>query len=65
MNATLSKFQPYPFEKLARLKAGITPPAGKQPMVMSIGEPKHQAPAFITEEIKAHLQGLSHYPTSK
>ncbi len=65
MNPDLSPLHPYPFEKLAHLKAGITPPPGTRPVVMSIGEPKHAAPSFIAEEICSHLHGLSSYPTTR
>lgn len=65
MNPDLLKLQPYPFEKLARLKAGVTPPAGLPHIALSIGEPKHPAPAFVTEELIHHLHGLSNYPTTK
>jgi N-succinyldiaminopimelate aminotransferase len=66
MNPDLSPLHPYPFEKLAQLKAGITPPAGTRPIVMSIGEPKHAAPSFIGAEICAQLpDGLSSYPTTR
>ena len=65
MNPDLSPLHPYPFEKLAQLKVGITPPPGTRPMVMSIGEPKHAAPSFIAEEICSHLHGLSNYPSTR
>ncbi|MFZ4701003.1 MAG: succinyldiaminopimelate transaminase, partial [Candidatus Methylumidiphilus sp.] len=47
MNPHLNKLQPYPFEKLARLKQGITPPAGKTHIALSIGEPQHPTPKLI------------------
>ena len=65
MNPDLSRLQPYPFERLARLTAGIVPPRTLTPIVLSIGEPKHATPAFITEEVITHLHGLSHYPTTR
>ncbi|MBI5450029.1 MAG: succinyldiaminopimelate transaminase [Gammaproteobacteria bacterium] len=65
MNPDLSLLQPYPFEKLARLKAGITPPAGRSPINLSIGEPKHPTPAFINEALLAHLHTLGSYPTTR
>jgi N-succinyldiaminopimelate aminotransferase len=65
MNQDLNKLQPYPFEKLARLKAGIEPPAGLDHIALSIGEPKHAAPQFVAEEILTHLHGLANYPTTK
>jgi len=65
MNPHLSQLHPYPFEKLAQLKHGITPPADKSPIVLSIGEPAHATPPFIKEALVSHLQGLSNYPTTK
>ncbi|MDD1609234.1 MAG: succinyldiaminopimelate transaminase [Methylococcaceae bacterium] len=65
MNPHLSQLHPYPFEKLAELKHGITPPADKSPIVLSIGEPAHATPAFIKETLVSQLQGLSNYPTTK
>lgn len=44
MNAHLAQLQPYPFEKLAALKANITPPLHLPHIALSIGEPKHPAP---------------------
>ncbi len=65
MNPDLGLLQAYPFEKLAQLKAGITPPADSLPIVMSIGEPKHAVPSFIAEELCTHLHGLGHYPATR
>lgn len=64
MNPHLAELQPYPFEKLAKLKAGITPPAGLSPIFLSIGEPQHPAPQFVKDELAAALGGLSKYPTT-
>jgi N-succinyldiaminopimelate aminotransferase len=65
MNHNLAILQPYPFEKLNLLKAKVSPPQDKPPIIMSIGEPKHEAPAFIKDELTAHLSGLSVYPTTQ
>ena len=65
MNPHLAKLQPYPFEKLASLKQGITPPADKPHIALSIGEPQHPTPALICNALIAHLQGLGNYPTTK
>ena len=65
MNPDLARLQPYPFEKLAALRAGVEPPAGLGPIALSIGEPKHPAPDFITETLIAHLHLLSSYPTTR
>ena len=64
MNPDLTQLHPYPFEKLAKLKAGSTPPTELVHIPLSIGEPKHPTPALITEAITSNLFGLSHYPTT-
>ncbi len=65
MNPDLSRLQPYPFEKLAQLKAGITPDKGYRAINLAIGEPKHSPPGFVTEEVLTHLHGLAYYPVTK
>jgi N-succinyldiaminopimelate aminotransferase len=62
VNSRLSQLQPYPFEKLRALLAGVKP-AGK-PIALSIGEPQHATPALIRDALTAHLDGLSVYPTT-
>jgi len=64
MNPDLAQLHPYPFEKLAELKAGCTPPKELAHIALSIGEPKHPTPGFITEAVIEHLHGLSIYPTT-
>lgn len=64
MNPDLVKLHPYPFEKLADLKAGCTPPDHLPHIALSIGEPKAPTPGFITEAVIEHLHGLSNYPTT-
>ena len=65
MNPDLGQLQPYPFEKLAALKEGVSPSTTQEHIALSIGEPKHPTPGFITEALLAHLHGLSSYPTTK
>jgi N-succinyldiaminopimelate aminotransferase len=65
MNPDLERLQPYPFERLAELTAGVEPPAGLTPIALSIGEPKHPTPGFITEAVITHLHGLSNYPLTR
>jgi len=65
MTPYLQQLQPYPFEKLAALKQGITPPIGKAHIALSIGEPAHATPHLIQEALLTHLHGLSNYPTTK
>ena len=65
MNPDLARLQPYPFEKLAQLKAGAQPPTALKPIILSIGEPKHPTPRLISEAITAHVADLALYPTTK
>lgn len=64
MNNALNLLQPYPFEKLRALLAGVQPPADKAPIALSIGEPKHRSPSFVAETLAANLDQLSVYPTT-
>lgn len=65
MNHDLEKLQPYPFERLAALKAGIEP-VDQPHIALSIGEPKHATPALVTTALQAHLaDGLASYPSTK
>ncbi|MGS2724537.1 succinyldiaminopimelate transaminase [Porticoccus sp. GXU_MW_L64] len=65
MNPDLDKLQPYPFERLAALKQGIEPATGCQPVALSIGEPKHPAPAFVVQALSDSLAGLGNYPATR
>ena len=58
MNPDMTRLQPYPFERLARLFGGFTPPDGLQEISLSIGEPRHPAPHFVVESLIAHLHQL-------
>lgn len=64
MNPHLTQLQPYPFEKLRQLFAGIKPNPDFREIKLSIGEPQHATPAFIKEALTAGLGGLANYPTT-
>ena len=64
MNQRLELLAAYPFERLARLKAGITPPAELAHIAMSIGEPKHAPPDFLIEVLRRELGKLDSYPVT-
>ena len=64
MNPRLNLLHTYPFEKLARLKAGVTPPKDLPHIAMSIGEPQHETPSFILETLKQNLHRLGSYPAT-
>jgi N-succinyldiaminopimelate aminotransferase len=65
MNPDLQKLQPYPFEKLTALKAQVSPNQNLRPIALSIGEPKHPAPSFVTECLKDNIARVENYPTTK
>jgi len=65
MNPDLSKLQPYPFERLAKLKGEVTPPDSLEHIALSIGEPKHPAPEFVLDTLRTELQRVENYPTTK
>ena len=64
MNPLLGRLQPYPFEKLRALLAGVAPNASLAPINLSIGEPKHPTPALVTEALVGALDGLAAYPAT-
>ena len=64
MNPRLDQLTAYPFERLARLKAGITPPPALPHIAMSIGEPKHAPPAFVVDAMRGALGKLDSYPAT-
>ncbi|WP_339777278.1 aminotransferase class I/II-fold pyridoxal phosphate-dependent enzyme [uncultured Thalassospira sp.] len=59
-NQRLDTLPDYPFPRLAALLDRITP--GKDPLVMSIGEPQHEPPAMITEAMIANAHLWHKYP---
>lgn len=65
MNPDLTLLHPYPFEKLAALKAAVSAPAHLNDIMLSIGEPKHEPPAFVLDTLVKNLSKLSNYPTTK
>jgi N-succinyldiaminopimelate aminotransferase len=65
LNPRLDLLQPYPFERLRTLLAGAVPPASLRHIPLSIGEPKHTPPAFVSEAlIGALAESLGSYPVA-
>ncbi len=64
MNPNLNLLQPYPFQRLRDLFAGITPNPAYKNINLSIGEPKHATPQLIKDALVANLSGLASYPTT-
>lgn len=65
MNSDLNRLQPYPFEKLAELKNGVTTNNSLPHIALSIGEPKHAPPAFVLEKLADSLGKIANYPLTK
>jgi len=64
VNPHLAQLQPYPFEKLRALFAGVTPNPQYKEIKLSIGEPQHATPPFIMDALAKGLNGLANYPTT-
>ena len=65
MNPGISLLQPYPFEKLATLKANYPLQTAKPSIDLSIGEPKHKTPDFILQALQTHLREAAGYPKTR
>ena len=65
MNPLLASLQPYPFERLRQLFAGVTPNPQLPHISLGIGEPKHATPEFVKKALTASLDtALSGYPAT-
>jgi N-succinyldiaminopimelate aminotransferase len=65
VNPRLKTLHEYPFERLARLKLNVSPPADRRHIAMSIGEPQHAPPEFLLETLHRHQAELDSYPTTQ
>lgn len=64
MNPRFLRLQPYPFERLRALFAGVTPNPALSPINLSIGEPKHPTPKLILDALGAAAAKVANYPTT-
>jgi N-succinyldiaminopimelate aminotransferase len=64
VNPDLERLQSYPFQKLDALLNGLKPDAGRTPVALYIGEPRHPTPEFIKQALIEHLSGLASYPST-
>jgi N-succinyldiaminopimelate aminotransferase len=64
MNPHLAQLQPYPFERLGALLSGISGPTNLPHISLSIGEPRHAAPAFVLDALKNNQQAYGTYPAT-
>ncbi|PID46758.1 MAG: succinyldiaminopimelate transaminase [Proteobacteria bacterium] len=65
MNPDLQRLQPYPFEKIAKLKQGVQANTELTPLSLSIGEPQHPTPAIILDSLQDNLTQIAQYPATK
>jgi N-succinyldiaminopimelate aminotransferase len=68
MNPLLGRLQPYPFERLRQLFAGVQPSTSYRAISLGIGEPKHPTPPFIgkafSDAVSSVPSGLAAYPAT-
>ena len=57
------KFNPYPFERLRELLAGLSPGATGDDLNLSIGEPGFSAPPRVLDALKREVSSIRFYPT--
>jgi N-succinyldiaminopimelate aminotransferase len=62
MNPLLDRLQPYPFERLRQLLAGVTPNPDHRPISLGIGEPRHATPALVKDALCGAMDALAAYP---
>lgn len=68
MNPRIDRLHPYPFERLAALKADIRPQSEQPHIALSIGEPKHPPPEFVVAHLAAPdvlATALGSYPLTR
>ncbi len=65
MHPALAELQTYPFQKLQQLLSGLSAPKNKPIISLGLGEPQHEAPAFVVDALHKELDGLSQYPKTK
>ncbi|MGQ0664038.1 MAG: aminotransferase class I/II-fold pyridoxal phosphate-dependent enzyme [Pseudomonadota bacterium] len=62
LNTRLELLDDYPFQQLAALLAVTTPRANQPPVIMSVGEPRHDPPGFVRAIIDRHAGTWNRYP---
>lgn len=64
MNPNIGLLHPYPFQRLQALTANITPRPSAL-INLAIGEPRHEPPRILTDNIVHGLHALSAYPSTR
>ena len=68
MNPRLEQLHDYPFQRLAKLLEGVPPNGARPHLNLSVGEPKHEAPAAVVEFLadrRRLAEGLGTYPATR
>ena len=65
LNPRLDEFTDFPFQRLRDLIAGVEPPSGLEPILLSLGEPQHGAPPMIAEAVAANAHLWGKYPPAE
>ncbi len=65
LNPDLKRLKAYPFEQLATLLSGVSPPSDLTAIPLSIGEPQHAPPPAVLDALHQHLGLIAKYPTTK
>ena len=65
LNPRLDQLMTYPFERLTHMLDDVAPPPGVVPIVMSLGEPRHAPPAFVTETLNGEAAAWGRYPPNR
>ena len=62
INPRLDGLGEYTFTQLNDLLTPVQPLANAAPVIMSVGDPLHQPPAFLAETIARHADVWNRYP---
>jgi N-succinyldiaminopimelate aminotransferase len=62
LSAKYQSLEEYPFTRLSKLLGPVTPRSNEAPILMSVGEPQHQPPAFMMRVIAANSHLWNRYP---
>lgn len=62
LNARLGRLNDYPFQRLADLLQGHDPRTNDKPVLLHVGEPQHQPPAWALDVIAADRTRWNQYP---
>jgi aspartate/methionine/tyrosine aminotransferase len=62
LSAKYQSLEEYPFTRLNKLLGGVNPRANEAPILMSVGEPQHEPPAFMAKAIADNAHLWNRYP---